>query len=218
MLLTLRRSFGFTLIELLVVIAVIAILMSLLIPVSHRIQITAKETAIRGQIKSLDTAIAAYELDFGVMPPDGLNVAATAYKPGGGTYTVSSSTALYYYLTTPFRVTPNAAKGEVWASKDFGPILDVNYSQQHFTGTGTEITDAFGRPLQYNNVRDCGFSTIPTTSNSMEIRTNPALVPPDPRHPANPAHNLQGCDIFSMGVGSGNQCSRPIANFKCNGD
>src|SRR5207302_4437151 len=138
--------------------------------------ITAKENAIRGQIKSLDTAIVAYELDFGVMPPDGLNVAATAYKPGGATYPHYTLPILFYYLTTPFRVTPNAAKGEVWASKDVGPYLDVPVRNQVPNGAkNIDIVDVWGRPLQYDNIRDpqpsaSGYDAVPTIANALEIR------------------------------------------------
>lgn len=211
---------GFTMIELLTVIAVIGILMALLLPVLANVRRNAKETATRSLIKSIETAIAAYEFDWGVYPPDGLAGAATAYKPGGGTYAVSNSNSLYYFLTTPFRISPNAAKGEVWASKDVGPYLDVPVRNQKLNGNAIDIIDVWGRPLQYDNIRDpqtsaSGYDTVPTTVNSTEIRANATLVTPDPQHPGNLAHNLQGVDIFSMGEGSGTNCTRPIANFRC---
>ena len=208
---------GFTMIELLTVIAVIGILMALLLPVLANVRRNAKETATRTLIKSIETAVAAYEFDWGVFPPDGLGTAAPALTPAGGSYTVTNSNALYYFLTTPFRITNTAAKGEVWASKDTGPYLDVPVRNQKINGGNTDIIDVWGRPLQYNNVRDTavGFVAVPATPNSVEIRNNAALVTPDPRFPGNNAHNLQGVDIFSMGEGSGTNCTRPIANFRC---
>ena len=214
------KSRGFTLIELLTVIAIIGILMALLLPVLSTVRRNAKETATRALIKSIETAIAAYEFDWGVFPPDGLSAAVTAYDSGGATYSVSNSNALYYFLTTPFRISPTAAKGEVWASKDVGPYLDVPVRNQKMNGKAVDIIDVWGRPLQYDNIRDpqpsaTGYDAVPMTGNSMEIRGTPALVVPDPQHPGTTAHNLQGVDIFSMGDGSGLNCTRPIANFKC---
>ncbi len=215
---------GFTMIELLTVIAVIGILMALLLPVLANVRRNAKETATRTLIKSIETAIAAYEFDWGVFPPDGLTAAVTALSPtvsGAPTYNVSNSSALYYYLSTPFRITNTPAKGEVWASKDTGPYLDVPVRNQKNPGTAsakaTDIIDVWGRPLQYNNVRDtvAGYVAVPTTANSKEIRATATLVTPDPRFPGNNAHNLQGVDIFSMGEGAGVNCTRPIANFRC---
>lgn len=209
-----QRARGFTLTELLTVIAVLAILMSLLLPVISQVGIHAKQSTTRSQILSLRVALDAYELEWGVFPPDGLIAPVTALKAGGGTYTVSNSTALYYFLSTPFRISPNPAKGEVWATKDYGPYLDANAKNTRYTGTGTEILDVWNRPLQYNNVSDAGFVAVPTTATTREIRNDPTLVSPDPTHPTNPARNLQNFDLFSMGQGTGSQCTQPIGNFK----
>jgi prepilin-type N-terminal cleavage/methylation domain-containing protein len=212
---------GFTLIELLTVVAIIGILIALLMPVLSNVRRSAKETATRALIKSIETAIAAYEFDWGQFPPDGLAGAVNALDTGNNPYPVSNSNALFYYLTTPFRVTPNAAKGEVWASKDVGPYLDVPVRNQVPNGAkNIDIVDVWGRPLQYDNIRDpqpsaSGYDAVPTIANALEIRGTPALVVPDPQHPGTNAHNLQGVDIFSMGEGTGIQCTRPIANFRC---
>ena len=222
---------GFTLIELLVVIAIIGVLIALLLPVLATVRRNAKEAATRGLIKSLETAIAAYEFDWGQFPPDGYQpipgpppVAVVGYTPAGGKYAIQSSSALFYYLSTPFRVTPNAAKGEVWGSKDVGPYLDVPVANLLFPGAASaqciDIIDVFGRPIQYDNIRDpqaslSGFDAVPLTANSMEIRTNASLVAPNPQHPGNPACNLQGVDIFSLGIGGSVQCTRPLGNFRC---
>lgn len=210
---------GFTLIELLTVVCIIAILLALLFPILGTVQRNAKETATRSQIKAIETALAAYEFDWGVYPPDGL---------GGVVKTVNniqirSSSALYYFLTTPFRINPTRP-GEVYGTKDCGPYIDIPVSCQLYPGAmgpqTTDIMDVFHRPLQYDNIRDnqpsvAGYDPIPLAADAMEIRDKPALVTPDPRY-TNTAHNLQGCDIFSLGVGSGQQCTRPVANFRCN--
>lgn len=209
---------GFTLIEMLTVIAIIGVLCALLFPVFSTIQRSAKETATRSQIKSIETALAAYEFDWGVYPPDGLG---SVVKTQAG-YAVKSSSALYYFLTTPFRMNPTRPE-EVAATKDCGPYIDIPAPNQRYPGAAspqcTDILDVFHRPLQYDNIRDqqtspSGYDPIPSASDALEIRDKPALVVPDPRT-TNTAHNLQGVDIFSLGIGSGQQCTRPIANFRC---
>jgi prepilin-type N-terminal cleavage/methylation domain-containing protein len=225
-----RLSRGFTLIELLVVIAIIGILVALLLPVLANVRRNAKEAATRALIKSLETAIAAYEFDWGQFPPDGYAsipgppvVPVKGYDSAGTSFNIRSSSALFYYLSSPFRVTPNAAKGEIWGSKDCGPYLDVPVPNQKISAVdpkGIDIIDVFGRPLQYDNIRDpqasaSGFDATPATANSKEIRNDATLVTPNPQHPGNPACNLQGVDIFSLGTGGGTICTRPVANFRC---
>ena len=199
-------------------------------PLIGRYRTQAKETATRGLIKSLETAIAAYEFDWGVFPPDGYaalpgppQLPVYGYTSSGAKYSIRSSSALYYYLTTAFRQTPNVENGEVWGSKDVGPYLVVpepNQKASSFDALGTDIIDVFGRPLVYDNIRDpqtsaTGFDPAPAGPYTIEIRNDPILVAPDPKHPGNSARNLQGVDIYSLGVGTGTQCTRPIANFRC---
>ena len=97
--------------------------------------------------------------------------------------------------------------------RDSAPSPD--YSRlPRFANFSADIVDDFGRPFQYDNIRDpqtIVFNPYPLR----EIRDDPTLVAPDPRHPGNPTRNLQGVDIFSLGVGSGTQCTRPLGNFKC---
>jgi prepilin-type N-terminal cleavage/methylation domain-containing protein len=207
---------GFTMLELIMVVAIIAILVALLMPVLGSVQRRAKETATRTFIKSIETAIAAYEFDWGLYPPDGLAAPITAFKAGnppGGTYTVSNSSALYYYLTSPFRVLPNGVKGEVWATKDAGPYLQVPEQNQQTAGGGPaiNIADVYGRPFQYDNIRDPqpsvnGYDAVP-----LEIRNTATFF----ANPGANGRNLQSFDLFSAGPGTGTQITKPIGNFKC---
>lgn len=62
---------GFTLVELLVVVAIISILASIALPNFQNAQIKAKVTAAFAEMRSLATAIEAYQLDHNTYPLDG---------------------------------------------------------------------------------------------------------------------------------------------------
>lgn len=62
----------FTLVELLVVIAIIAVLAGLLLPALAGAREHAKRTRAQTEMKLLQTAIAMYESDYGVLPMDGI--------------------------------------------------------------------------------------------------------------------------------------------------
>ncbi len=71
---------GFTLVEMLVVLAVIAILISILVPVLSWAQARARVTATAGDMRSIALALDAYHADFGMYPNSGL---ATSSAPNG---------------------------------------------------------------------------------------------------------------------------------------
>ena len=149
-----------------------------------------KTLIVRSLIRDIGVAISDYESDWGAFPPD--------IDPTGGT----SSQSLFFHLTHAFRTEPNSAKGELWASKDVGPYLDLSIAHQTTSPEGhVTIVDQWGQPLEYDNIRDDrstpdGF----TRRGADDIRTDGK-----PR-------NLQGVDIFSHGAPGKN---RPLANFKC---
>jgi len=211
------HSRGFTMLELIMVIAIICILVALLIPTLGAVQRRARETATRTFIKSLETAIAAYEFDWGFYPPDGISAPAlTAFKSGNppsGTYNVKGASALYYYLTTPFRVLPNGLKGEVWATKDVGPYMQIPEQNQQTVGAGpeTNICDIWNRPFQYDNIRDPQTSANGYDAVPLEIRNTATFFP----NPGANGRNLQGFDLYSAGPGVGPVITKPIGNFRC---
>jgi len=208
---------GFTLIELLVVIAIIAILVGILLPVLGVVRRNAKESATRAFMKSIETACAAYEFDWGFYPPDGLTNVVNGKTPSGGSIpNVKSSSSLYYHLCTPFRILPTAAKGEVTSNKDVGAYLDVPEKHKIDKGGGKfEICDVWKNVLSFDNIRDpqgspTGFDSVPST----EIRDQATLM----NNPGTAGRNVQSFDIWSLGDGSNGTAAtstRPLANFKC---
>ncbi|MBI5368474.1 MAG: prepilin-type N-terminal cleavage/methylation domain-containing protein [Planctomycetes bacterium] len=63
-----RTASGFTLIELLVVIAIIGVLAALLLPALTAVKCRSKESASQAMIRDMETAIKAYESDYGRYP------------------------------------------------------------------------------------------------------------------------------------------------------
>lgn len=88
------QSRGFTLIELLIVIAIILILIAIALPNFLEAQIRAKVTKARGEMRSLQTAIEAYQTQWRTYPADGDDL--TPFNPAN--YEVA---ARLRALTTP---------------------------------------------------------------------------------------------------------------------
>lgn len=71
----LQKKMAFTLIELLIVVAIIAILALIAVPNFLEAQVRAKVSRIKGDMRTLATAIEAYMVDYNEYPPD-------PYDPG----------------------------------------------------------------------------------------------------------------------------------------
>ena len=153
----------------------------------RRIHFRKKYTATLARIKSIEVACAAYEFDWGEYPPD---VGQSGEK---------SSSAIIYYLSNRFRKTP--AKGEIWSTQDCGPYFDLPPQMLKTTSTGrVQIVDAWGNPIQYDNIRDDKSTPNGFTSyGADDIRTDGK-----PRNP-------KGYDLFSRGDPAKNA---PVANFE----
>jgi prepilin-type N-terminal cleavage/methylation domain-containing protein len=68
-----RRRSGFTLIELLIVIAIILILIAIALPNFLEAQLRARVTKAKGEMRSIVTAMEAYNIDFRIYPPENEN-------------------------------------------------------------------------------------------------------------------------------------------------
>jgi len=182
---------GFTLVELLIVIAVILVLMSLSLTAYSQYRVIGRVTATKAFLSTLKVAALAYEENFGKYPPDEAVI-------GGKTY--QGTEALVYHLTTAFRMLPNTSRKQVQATKDAGPYMDMPPENlKDLDGDGLpELVDAWGQPIQYDNIRD------DETGNGLDT------CPGDPRTDGQP-RNFETYDIWSPGVPGRNE---PIANFK----
>ncbi len=68
-------------IEILVVVSIIALLIGLLLPAVHTVQIMAKETKQKAQLTSIELGLAAFKSDYGDYPPSSWSNPAVAGSP-----------------------------------------------------------------------------------------------------------------------------------------
>ncbi|MHC4110649.1 MAG: type II secretion system protein [Planctomycetota bacterium] len=78
------RGRGFTLVELLVVIAIIAVLMGILIPISHTAREQARAMVCRSNLKQLSLAMTMYEQENETFPHGFASLASITIAPPGG--------------------------------------------------------------------------------------------------------------------------------------
>lgn len=100
---------GFTLIEIMVVIVIIAVLLSLLLPAISGARRRARVAQVRGEIGTLESAIASFRTEFGIEPPGSIRLYAT---PSGWNTPVSGR-------DEAIRVASRAYIRQVWPQFDF---------------------------------------------------------------------------------------------------
>ena len=139
-------------IELLVVIGIITLLMAALFAYAGKLRERARMASARRLLESVATAIEAYKMDFKQYPPSTF-----------GAY--NGDEALTYLLTTPFRSNPNPAKGEVAASINAGPYLQLQPIELvDVSGAGRlSIIDAWRTPIYYQLVQQKDYSVWDTS-------------------------------------------------------
>ena len=101
---------GFTLIEIMVVIVIIAILLSLLLPAISGARRRARVAQVRGEIGTLESAIASFRQEYGIEPPGSIRLFAT---PNGWNKTASTA------RDEAIRVASRAYIRQVWPQFDF---------------------------------------------------------------------------------------------------
>ena len=107
---------GFTLIELLIVVAIIAILAAITIPNFLAAQVRAKVSRAKGDMKSIATAVEAYDIDY------------NAYPPLDGKYYVTPVT-----LTTPISYLSNHRLPDPFAIGVVDPSNPYPGEEQYYT-------------------------------------------------------------------------------------
>lgn len=75
--------YGFTLVELLVVMVIVGLLAAIVTPMVYQHVAPAKNTAVRGQMKSFMTALDNYYIDVGRFPSTKEGLTALRVKPSG---------------------------------------------------------------------------------------------------------------------------------------
>lgn len=157
---------GVTLLELMVVLVIIAILSTIAVGIYTKEILRAKYARTRAEIRTLEIAIAQYEIDTGQLPPSssGSSFAPNALNPtnpatGCAYLTMSLRTSLNNNLYAPL--------GTRWS----GPYVDWDYNKlgddngvpitdptSSATPAGVSFLDPFGTPYQY--IRSSDYLTL----------------------------------------------------------
>lgn len=154
-----RKNYkGFTLIELLIVVAIIAILAAIAIPNFLAAQTRAKVSRVRGELKTMATALEAYYVDNTYYP------LTTPWPDDPDDY---PSGILPRQLSTPVAYVTNAQPIDVFSqfgTRDdekvftYHNIVDLGWSQQYRDAYGDWRMCSIGPDMRYWNTPDNSYS------------------------------------------------------------
>jgi type II secretory pathway pseudopilin PulG len=145
------RAAGFTLLELLLVIFVIMLLMGALFAALAKLRQRARIAATQALIEKVKAGYETYRLKYrGYPQPIPIAEPAPAAVLSS-TDVATNNNALYTFLTTAYRESPDAAKGEVLSTINVGPViaLEPNEFATPPSAGKTCIVDAWGTPLRF---------------------------------------------------------------------
>lgn len=153
-----KRERGFTLIEILVVIFIIAVLASLLLLGVQRYRQKAYIEGSRGTLSQVKSALEEYYGLYREYPPDGYDFPVFRETPTGGRAQIKGSACLIYFLALPSLQEYEVGTEKKYKEQD-AVLGDLKVSQLSGTGDidqrlndpATEIVDAFGNPIHYDN-------------------------------------------------------------------
>ncbi len=154
-----RTRRGFTLIELMTAIAIIAMLAGSLYVAMSGAFFESQDKATKGLLGSLRIGLEAYRGQFRAYPPDGIDY--PVYDAEGRP--VKNTAALIYFLTA--RIPKVSRVGTEVLIVPVGPFMRPirgEYLSDNLDGPNpnlVEILDAYGAPLNYDNVGE-GFTDL----------------------------------------------------------
>ncbi len=170
---------GITLIEILVVLVIISILSTIAVGVYSKEVLRARYARARAEIRTLEVAIARYEVDTGQYPPSGIGTSLTNIPVGGQ---ANGSGYLQVALRSSLSANPNAPLSLRW----LGPYIDwdmnrlANLNGIPITQLANPISpaevsflDPFGKPYLYIRHQDYasrGGTRIPTSPSDPGFR------------------------------------------------
>ncbi len=199
-----RRQRGFTMVEIITVIAVLTILMALSLYGFDKYRQRAYRENTRALIKRLETALEQYYEEFRAYPPDGYDPGRPAHRGGDGQGpAIHGSQCLVYYLGTPLKKVYEVGRDR--RTKTVGPFMEFKTADLSLEddadldallrSASTEVIDAYGNPLHYDNTERLRDGRVAVTE-----LTGPG---PDPRSGGGAgvvAKNPGRYDLWSAGA------------------